>query len=216
MLVVRAGWCRRARSPPRAAPDIARGVSRRRHWSGVRLTSKTSADASEPHPARRTAGQSAQPRRQESPLAQLHDFSSFRLVRHFGRAPLSGYSKSTGDRTGERQATGIGKLCSPQRKRGDGEAYRAFLQAILPYRPGDGAAPSRRREAVEDVVQDALLTLHRVRHTYQPGRPVEPWLAAIVNRRAIDAARRRGRIGAREVSDDAAFETFADPDGEPQ
>ena len=53
--------------------------------------------------------------------------------------------------------------------------------------------------------------MHRVRHTYQPGRPVEPWLAAIVTRRAIDAARRRGRIGAREVHDEAAFETFADP-----
>jgi RNA polymerase sigma-70 factor (ECF subfamily) len=56
-----------------------------------------------------------------------------------------------------------------------------------------------------------LLTLHRVRHTYQPGRPAEPGLAAIVTRRAIDAARRRGRIGAREVHDEAAFETFADP-----
>lgn len=50
-----------------------------------------------------------------------------------------------------------------------------------------------------------------MRHTYQPGRPVEPWLAAIVSRRAIDAARRGGRIGSREVHDEAAFETFADP-----
>ena len=98
---------------------------------------------------------------------------------------------------------------------GDGEAYRAFLQAILPY----ARAVARRRlgneNLVEDVVQDALLTLHRVRHTYQPGRPVRPWLAAIVNRRAIDAARRSGRVGAREVFDDYAFETFADPDANP-
>jgi RNA polymerase sigma-70 factor (ECF subfamily) len=65
-------------------------------------------------------------------------------------------------------------------------------------------------DRVEDVVQDSLLTLHRVRHTYQPGRPVRPWLAAIVTRRAIDAARRRGRVGAREVHDEAAYETFAD------
>jgi RNA polymerase sigma-70 factor (ECF subfamily) len=64
---------------------------------------------------------------------------------------------------------------------------------------------------VEDVVQDVLLTVHRVRHTYEPGRPVKPWLAAIVARRSIDAIRRRGRIGAREVHDQPAYETYADP-----
>lgn len=64
----------------------------------------------------------------------------------------------------------------------------------------------------EDVVQDALLTLHRVRQTYEPGRPVKPWLAAIVSRRAIDAMRKRGRVGARELFDDFAYETFADPE----
>ena len=58
----------------------------------------------------------------------------------------------------------------------------------------------------EDAVQDALLTLHRVRHTFEPGRPVKPWLAAIVSRRAIDATRRRGR----EAHNELAYETFAD------
>ncbi len=63
----------------------------------------------------------------------------------------------------------------------------------------------------EDVVQDSLLTLHRVRHTYEPGRPVKPWLASIVTRRAIDASRKRGRVGAQEVHNDLAYETFAAP-----
>lgn len=40
---------------------------------------------------------------------------------------------------------------------------------------------------------------------------MRPWLAAIVSRRAIDAARRRGRIQARETFDPAGYETFADP-----
>jgi RNA polymerase sigma-70 factor (ECF subfamily) len=62
-----------------------------------------------------------------------------------------------------------------------------------------------------DVVQDVLLTVHRVRHTYEPGRPVKPWLAAIVTRRSIDAARRRGRVNAREVHNELAYETYADP-----
>jgi RNA polymerase sigma-70 factor (ECF subfamily) len=95
-------------------------------------------------------------------------------------------------------------------QRGDADAYRAFLKAILPL----ARAIARRRaptaDAAEDIVQDALLTIHRVRHTYMPGRPVRPWLAAIVSRRAIDAARRGGRIGARELYDRAAYETFAD------
>lgn len=66
-------------------------------------------------------------------------------------------------------------------------------------------------EMAEDVVQDVLLTLHRIRHTYEPGRPVKPWLAAIARRRAVDAMRRQGRQSAREVHDEAAYETFADP-----
>ncbi len=71
-------------------------------------------------------------------------------------------------------------------------------------------------DGTDDVVQDALLTVHRVRHTYEPGRPVKPWLAAIATRRAIDAMRRRGRIGAREVHNEAAYETFADPQANKQ
>ena len=64
---------------------------------------------------------------------------------------------------------------------------------------------------MEDVVQDTLLTVHRVRHTYQPGLPMKPWLAAIVERRSIDAMRKRGRLGAAETHDPGAYETYADP-----
>ena len=107
-----------------------------------------------------------------------------------------------GDRWGELLAAA---------QRGDADAYRAFLTAIAPF----VHAIARRRcwseDVAEDVVQDALLTLHRVRHTYQPGRPVKPWLAAIVVRRSIDATRKRGRIGRQEIHNEAAYETFADP-----
>lgn len=96
-------------------------------------------------------------------------------------------------------------------QRGDGAAYASFLTAILPF----VRAVARRRcwsgDMAEDIVQDALLTLHRVRHTYEPGRPVKPWLAAIVTRRAIDASRRRGRVGAHETWNETAYETYADP-----
>lgn len=67
-------------------------------------------------------------------------------------------------------------------------------------------------DIVEDVVQDVLLTVHRVRHTYEPGRPVAPWIAAITARRAIDMMRKRGRSFAREVHDPLALETFPEPE----
>jgi RNA polymerase sigma-70 factor (ECF subfamily) len=96
-------------------------------------------------------------------------------------------------------------------QRGDAAAYRLFLASIIPF----ARALARRRtwseEMADDVVQDVLLTVHRIRHTYEPGRPVKPWLAAIVARRAIDAMRRRGRVAAREVHNLPAYETYADP-----
>jgi len=95
-------------------------------------------------------------------------------------------------------------------QRGDADAYRAFLKAVLPFARAIARRRARTADAAEDIVQDALLTIHRVRHTYMPGRPVRPWLAAIVSRRAVDAARRGGRIGARELHNPAAYETFAD------
>lgn len=95
-------------------------------------------------------------------------------------------------------------------QRGESQAYRAFLQSAAPFARALVRRDLWSHEGVEDVVQDVLLTVHRVRHTYQPGRPVKPWLAAIVRRRAIDALRKRGRVAAHEVHDEAAYETSAD------
>lgn len=98
---------------------------------------------------------------------------------------------------------------------GDARAYRLLLRecAVL------AAAVARRQGvppgAVDDVVQDTLLTVHRVRHTYDPARPFDPWLRAIAGRRAVDALRRRGRQGARERQSVAGYETHADPADSP-
>jgi RNA polymerase sigma-70 factor (ECF subfamily) len=93
---------------------------------------------------------------------------------------------------------------------GDAAAYRLFLTSITPFIRSVARNRGRWSDDVDDVVQDALLTVHRVRHTYEPGRPVKPWLAAIATRRSIDAMRRSGRIGAQEVHNEPAYETFAD------
>lgn len=94
---------------------------------------------------------------------------------------------------------------------GDAEAYRLFLLSIMPFVQGLARKRTRSEDMAADVAQDVLLTVHRVRHTYEPGRPVKPWVAAIAVRRSIDAMRRRGRAGAREVHNEPAYETYADP-----
>lgn len=94
---------------------------------------------------------------------------------------------------------------------GDRAAYARLLHEILPFLRALAARQHRTPDRIEDVVQDVLLTVHRVRHTYDPSRPFARWLAAIARRRSIDALRRRARIAGAEVADPRAYETFADP-----
>jgi len=95
---------------------------------------------------------------------------------------------------------------------GDRGAYRRLLEEITPYLRSLAARRMPNRSDVEDAVQDALLTIHAVRHTYDPSRPFGPWLVAIASRRIVDGLRRRGRTGARESPLDAEHETFAAPE----
>lgn len=92
---------------------------------------------------------------------------------------------------------------------GDAEAYRRLLHDCLPVIAGMARAQGVRPEAVDDVVQDVLLTIHRARATYDPARPFLPWLRAITQRRAIDGMRRAGRRS-REIHDPVAYEAEAD------
>jgi RNA polymerase sigma-70 factor (ECF subfamily) len=95
---------------------------------------------------------------------------------------------------------------------GDQAAYCRLLKAIVPVIRGMARRKILQDEALlDDVVQDVLLTVHRVRHTYDPVRPFLPWLSAIVAARAIDALRARGRRQGWEVIDEEAV--FAHPDG---
>ena len=64
---------------------------------------------------------------------------------------------------------------------------------------------------MEDVVQEVLLSVHAVRATYDPARPLIPWLSAIVRHRLADAGRRHVRRGAREIGVDDLDVTFQAP-----
>lgn len=76
---------------------------------------------------------------------------------------------------------------------GDGPAYTRLLKALVPVIRSRVRKHVGDRQLVEDVIQDVLLCVHRVRHTYDPAFPFMPWLLAIVSARSIDALRRRGR-----------------------
>lgn len=88
---------------------------------------------------------------------------------------------------------------------GDQIAYSRLLKAIVPVIRWLVRRKIQHDPAlVEDVVQDVLLAVHRVRRTYDPSRPFLPWLSAIASARAIDALRARGRRQDWEVIDEAA------------
>jgi RNA polymerase sigma-70 factor (ECF subfamily) len=94
---------------------------------------------------------------------------------------------------------------------GNKEAYRKLLEGMTPYLRSLAGRCFKEPADVEDAVQDVLLTVHMVRHAYDPTRPFRPWLGAIANRRIIDRLRRDTRRRAREVVLSVAHETFADP-----
>jgi RNA polymerase sigma-70 factor, ECF subfamily len=93
---------------------------------------------------------------------------------------------------------------------GDREAYRALLEDVSPMI----AAFLRRRipdpAELADVHQETLVHLHRARHTYDPKRPFDPWLFAIVRHTAIDHGRRRRARLSWEVLVDEPPEQVAD------
>jgi RNA polymerase sigma factor (sigma-70 family) len=71
---------------------------------------------------------------------------------------------------------------------GDGDAYKILLTVLAQWsrqyylrRLPPGMA--------EDAVQDFLLAIHEKRRTYDPSRPIGPWLAAIARYKWIDRIR---------------------------
>ncbi len=80
---------------------------------------------------------------------------------------------------------------------GDAQAYDRFLRAVTPHL----RAMARRRcdrfgapaGEAEDILQEVLIAVHLKRGTWDPARPIGPWLSTIVRNKMIDSLRRRGR-----------------------
>ncbi len=95
--------------------------------------------------------------------------------------------------------------------RGDGRAYQlALSRAALMLRPylGRRMHPS----AVEDVLQEILISVHKSRHTYDGMRPFAPWLFAIAHYRLTDYLRRAYKDKLRFAADIADYEQILPAD----
>ncbi len=96
---------------------------------------------------------------------------------------------------------------------GDKDAYRVLLQAIAPYVRAIARRYLGRGEDAEDAVQDVLMVVHGIRHTFEHGRPFKPWLGTIASRRCIDLLRRRAHRAQHEMADavDVDYHAHGDP-----
>jgi RNA polymerase sigma-70 factor (ECF subfamily) len=81
----------------------------------------------------------------------------------------------------------------------DPEAPAALVAALSPALLRFFRSQVASREQADDLLQETWLRIHRVRHTYRPGKPVLPWVYAIARRVRVDGYRRTRRIIMHEI-----------------
>lgn len=123
-------------------------------------------------------------------------------------------AEDTAPQVADRDAQGARwRMLMASSQGGDGAAYRVLLVEVTPWIRSSARAMLRDMAEAEDAVQDALLTLHQVRHTYDATRPFKPWLATVAKRRILDrmdgARRRQSRHAPVEAAEHVASETFS-------
>jgi RNA polymerase sigma factor (sigma-70 family) len=82
---------------------------------------------------------------------------------------------------------------------GDQAAYHQFLEEVGPILYHFVKKRVFRRDFVEDVYQEVLLTFHKARHSYEPGRPLGPWLFTVARNSLLTALARNRKFVEREV-----------------
>lgn len=74
---------------------------------------------------------------------------------------------------------------------GDCQAANNLIETLSPALHRFLALQSGDRRHADDLLQEVWLRIHSARHTYQPGKPLLPWIYAIARHVKIDAFRRR-------------------------
>lgn len=98
---------------------------------------------------------------------------------------------SSGDKSRDREAYFRALFVDAQK--GDKEKYREFLESLQPRlrRYMLRSLPSESLAA--DCLQETLLSIHRMRHTYDKDRPILAWVHAIARNKVIDFYRSGAR-----------------------
>ena len=96
---------------------------------------------------------------------------------------------------------------------GDQEMYRELLLDLGPLLGRFLSRWTSEPQDLDDLTQDTLIAVHRARHTFDPARPLEPWLFAIARHVAADHLRRRAARLAHELPVERLPEVAALDDG---
>jgi len=123
------------------------------------------------------------------------------------RAPVSAEPASASEQVDRQRAAWMAAA-----QAGDRRAYERVLADSVALIRAVARRQGVAADALDDVVQETLITVHRVRHTYDPARSYDAWLSAIAGRRAIDMLRSHGRRERRELHDDFALDQHPDRD----
>jgi RNA polymerase sigma factor (sigma-70 family) len=95
---------------------------------------------------------------------------------------------------------------------GDKQAYAVLLEQAGKWL-GRYFRQKIAPDAIDDLVQDTLISLHRKRASYDPTRPFLPWLAAIARYRWVDRLRQGYRHSAHALDHDVAVDSHEEVSG---
>jgi RNA polymerase sigma-70 factor, ECF subfamily len=93
---------------------------------------------------------------------------------------------------------GIPEALMVRYQAGDFAAARSLIDRVSPQLHRFFQLQTANRADADDLLQEAWLRIHRVRHTYRPGRPLLPWIYAIARRVRVDHYRKAVRTAVRE------------------
>ena len=128
-----------------------------------------------------------------------------------GRQPVNTLAPSaSAAAVGEAEDGALWGAWMAQAQQGDRAAYHALLSAVAPWLRAIARRYLRQEQDAEDMVQEILIVVHDIRHTYEPGRPFKPWLGTIATRRCIDSLRQRMRRNLHELADEDAVAQASD------